>query len=667
MSGFCGLIYKHPVPQGSDADFRLRQQLAQLMRGVASRGPHASDSWVSGRVGLGHHLLREVPEAERETQPLTSPDGRFVIVFDGRIDNRDEIFTSLDSYLRPRADCPDVEIVLAAHRCWADDAPRRLLGDFAYAVWDTVEQVLVAVRDPLAGRPFYYVDREDFFAFASHDETLLCLPGISSAPNENHIAALFLPSLNDFDVFASWYLAVRCLRPAHSLCLKRFKDPIEFKCRTLPAAAARRFASPYDAVEAFESVLSAAVAARLRTYGPPAMLLSGGIDSASVITVARPILASQGRAPIRTYSAISDDESTCVESRAIRTLIESGPCTPSTVRTPSFEGGIPADVLATLVWRGAHPIDNSLVIHMPLFAGASADGCTSILNGVGGDVTTNTLGLYPAELIRRGDWLGAWSEAKATASHNTYLQHLSARQIFFRSVVASAPEAAKARLRWLKAGSRNSKQTSIDRLDAIFSRDFIARHNLRSRWRANTTRDPMVSMFDSGQQYMKSLDWLAHGQSGYDRLAGRFGLVSRDVWCDLRLVQFYLGLPVALRAGGGWTKSLVRAFLRTRGQMNVADRTDKQHIGWKFSQRLLDGYRPRAADASLISARPNDACNVETLPVESVFSARALGSRDQLPIADFDDFAMQSTVQWLNRHKLSRSEFFGTESTVAPD
>lgn len=654
------------MPAGSDADFRLRQQLADLMGGVASRGPHASDSWVRGRVCLGHHLLREVPEAERENQPLTSVDGRFVIVFDGRIDNRSEIFASLDSHLRPRPDCPDVEIVLAAHQCWGDDMPRRLLGDFAYAVWDTVEQALVAVRDPLSGRPFYYVDRDEFFAFASHDEALLGLPGISSAPNEDHIARLFLLTLNDYDQFAPWYVDLRALNPGHRLRMGQNNRVVETRYRALPNATPLLFSSDQDAMDAFENVLSEAVSARLRCYGPPAMLLSGGIDSASVITAVRPLLRKSGRDPIRTYSAMSDDETTCIESQAIRRLIESGPCAPTIVRTPSFDGGMSADALARLVWDEAHPIDNSLVIHMPLFARAAANGCTSVLNGVGGDIATDISILYPAELLRHGEWSAAWKEAKATATNNTYLRHLSARQIFMRSLLDSMPVAVSKRVRHMRAALRAKGDSPVGPVDAIFSQDFIARNNLPARLLLKSPAEPLVSMLDKVRHQTINLDWMAHGQSGYDRLAGRFGLTSRDVWSDLRLVQFYFGLPVAFRAAGGWTKSLVRAFLRARGQADVAHRVDKQHIGWTFSNRLLELRADRAYGLGDNYRRSWEFFADEIRSGDAIDGSCVNDQNGNAQNFTYGDFTMKSTVLWLERFNSQRSKSsIGTRTVVS--
>ena len=542
--------------------------------------------------------------------------------------------------------CPDVEIVLAAHRCFGEDAPKLLLGDFAYAVWDTVEQVLIAVRDRLAGRPFYYVDRDEYFAFASHDEALLSMPGVLFVPNYDHVASLFVPCLRDYDQFASWYANVAVLHPGSRLRFNRGVSVAELGERTVSSAEPFTFSSHAEAIEAFESVLRLAVSARLRTYGPPAMLLSGGIDSASVITAARSLLTPAQREPIRTYSALSDDESTCVESRAIRSLIESGSCAPTVVHTPSFDGGLSSDELAKLVWGQADPISNSLILHMPLFARARADGCTSVVNGTGGDLVTAVAGYYPGRLIRSGRWHDAWRESKAIAANNTYLHHQRPSEIFLRSMLASMPESAKERVRQAMAGLPAGTNPDVRLARQIFSPSFLAQTNLLPRLRVSEQTEPRITLFDAGVRQHTVMDWLAHGQIGYDRLAGRFGLASRDVWSDLRLATFYLRLPITLRTSGGWTKSLVREYLRARGLPAIADRKDKQHVGWKFSNRLVNEQAGLPPPRVSLAQQTFSAEFLSRLVV-------ALDSGDSR--AQFDNFSpdqvffLRATLSWVNR------------------
>ena len=629
------------MPAGSDADFRLRAQLHRLLSRVATRGPHGSDQWVSGRVALGHHLLREVPEAKHEAQPLESRDGRYVIVFDGRIDNREEIFSTIDPDLRPPHDCADVEIVLAAYLTWAEEAPPKLLGDFAFAVWDVREETLFAVRDPLAGRPLYFVDCDEFLAFASHDEALIGLPGITAAPNMNHLACLFIREADDYDQFGSWYADVKVLHPGFQLSFGANGWLHELRYWNFPDVSPLNFDSEHEAIEAFSSVLSDAVSARLRTYGPPAMLLSGGIDSASVLAAARPLLSGARRGPIRTYSAISDDENGCVESQAIRALIACGSCIPSTVSTPSFDGGLSVEELARLVWGEAHPIDNSLIILMPLFAQAAADGVTSLLNGAAGDVTTEVQALFPALYMRRGQFVAAWQAAKLAAVHNTYLRHSSALNIYRRSAASLAPD-------WIKRYWRAAR--AFSRRDGLEKRAFnsiaLKYHGLPTDRMRLREYPPTQQMYDVALGATRSLDWIAHGQVGYDRVAGRFGLVSADVWSDRRLVEFYFALPLAIKANGGWTKALVRSFLDSQTGTAVSRRTDKTHIGSTFTERLItDTTAWQDVSDRLANASTTETPTAPAKDIQDLTPLRA-------PPPDADRAAVITSVYWRERSSL---------------
>ena len=536
-----------------------------------------------------------------------SGEGRFTIVFDGRIDNREEVFAALHPRYRPPKACPDVELVLAAYRCWSDESPARLLGDFAFAVWDAQEQTLFCARDPLGGRPFYFVDRPGFFAFASSDDALTGLPGVTRAPHEDHLANLFGADLEDFDPFGSWYANVSVLHPGHRLWMRPKGTATESRYWTFPDdTCAHRFRSVEEAVEAFEAVLSAAVASRLRVNGQPAMLLSGGIDSASVVSAARALIGTSYLAPIRTYSAVAGDDPECLETRAIHSLVAAGPCEPRLVSAPSFEGGLDVAALAQMIWGGAHPIDNSLVMVQALLARAAGEGVTSLLNGAGGDITTDIPTFYPGIHLRRLQWARAWSESRHAARNNVYLQHLSAPAIYARSAAGALPAAFKTPLRrWLPG--QTDRQTALALLDP----DFVRRRGIDDRLRAGRRHPPLHQAYDVALGAHRSIDWLAHGQIGYDRVGGRYGIALRDVWSDLRLVRFFMRLPLELRAREGWTKYLVRQYLATRTSPVVHQRRDKAHVGWRVSSRLMletashcrDSGRCQSRTRTLLSIR----------------------------------------------------------------
>ena len=127
MSGLAGLWNLDRRP----AD---RAVVSALASTVAHRGPDGSGQRVSGPVGFACHLLRVTPQSAGESQPVTDDDGD-VLVFDGRLDNREELLKAVEG-AGVTADSPDSGLVLAAWRRWGDAFLARLHGDFALALFD---------------------------------------------------------------------------------------------------------------------------------------------------------------------------------------------------------------------------------------------------------------------------------------------------------------------------------------------------------------------------------------------------------------------------------------------------------------------------------------------------------------------------------------------------
>ena len=142
MSGITGIFHFDGRP--------VNPEILKQMTDVAShRGPDGSGYWCAGPVGLGHRMFHTTPESLHERQPLTDDEFLLCLTFDGRIDNREELKRSLSSTdFRLRTDT-DAEIVLQAYRCWAEGCAQKLIGDFAFAIWDGRRRQLYCVRDCL--------------------------------------------------------------------------------------------------------------------------------------------------------------------------------------------------------------------------------------------------------------------------------------------------------------------------------------------------------------------------------------------------------------------------------------------------------------------------------------------------------------------------------------
>ncbi|MBT8041242.1 MAG: hypothetical protein KJN78_13435 [Gammaproteobacteria bacterium] len=392
MSGIAGIIRL----DGAAVEPGLIEHLTGPM---AARGPDGTAHWTRGTVSLGHCLLRSTPESLAEHQPLLSDDGKLALVFDGRLDNRKELAGLLGLHTSVLDTMPDSEIVLKAYQRWRSECPKRLFGDFSFAVWDDRRQRLFCARDTVGARQFYYVRNQRFFAFASDDEALTRLPGVSSQPYGELIAHLIVRAFVDFKPRQSWLQEVQMLSPAHSLSVTPGGGFQADRYWHFEQGEAVRYGSDGEFEEAFLDVFGAAVRSRLRLLGEPAMMVSGGMDSAGIAAMlGRQINYCPGNR-YHAYSAIADDPGSSLESRCILSLTGHGYVTPHRVGVPSMTGMVVVEDLKRAAWARADPVDNAILLPAMMCLAASRNGHRVMFHGASGDITMGVFHRYIAPLL----------------------------------------------------------------------------------------------------------------------------------------------------------------------------------------------------------------------------------------------------------------------------
>lgn len=160
MSAIAGVwrFDEQPQPESDCARMLAVQQIY---------GPHDGRMWCDGALAMGRRLFRSLPEDIFDRQPLRSRDGRLTLVADVRLDNRDELAAELGLASGEARQFCDAGILLASLDRWGEQAVNRLIGDFAFALWDASAQRLLLARDFIGHRPLHYHRGKDFFAFAS--------------------------------------------------------------------------------------------------------------------------------------------------------------------------------------------------------------------------------------------------------------------------------------------------------------------------------------------------------------------------------------------------------------------------------------------------------------------------------------------------------------------
>jgi asparagine synthase (glutamine-hydrolysing) len=284
LSGIVGIYHR----DGAPVDRALLRALTQFL---SYCGPDARDSWADGCVGLGHTLLITTRESASERQPTTQ-DGRLWITADARLDDRAKLISELESEGgKARQAAPDSELILEAYAAWGVECLEHMRGDFAFAIWDARRKTLFCARDHLGVKPFYYAEKGGLFLFSNVLECARQHPDVGDRLNEAAIADFLLFGLN-CDNATTTFRDIQRLPPAHSLTVDARGLQIR-RYWTAPTDGRIRYRHADDYVEHFQVLLQAAVLDRLRT-DKVSILLSGGLDSASIAAMARELAAKAG-------------------------------------------------------------------------------------------------------------------------------------------------------------------------------------------------------------------------------------------------------------------------------------------------------------------------------------------------------------------------------------
>jgi asparagine synthase (glutamine-hydrolysing) len=277
----CGIAGS--VALGSTTPPPDRSDLEAMVAALRHRGPDESGLYRDHRVALGHARLSIIDLATGQ-QPLAGEDDRVWVVFNGEIYNylelREELI-ALGHVFRTRS---DTEVIVHAWEQWSDGAFARFNGQFAIALWDSVDETLVLARDPMGVRPLYLCQHGGRLWFASEVKAIFA--GAPSLPRRLDPAGLA-------EVFTFWtsvapqgvFDGITELEPGHVRTVRagQVTDRAFWEPRYPGGGAAAFDGSVEDASRAVLEALEASVHLRmLRADVPVGSYLSGGLDSSLV-------------------------------------------------------------------------------------------------------------------------------------------------------------------------------------------------------------------------------------------------------------------------------------------------------------------------------------------------------------------------------------------------
>lgn len=517
---------------------------------AAHRGRDGTCSWTSEGVALVQQVLAVTDYDRSDTVPASL--GSLVCVADARIDNRQEVIyplLRLGAIVDPDT-ATDAEIIVAAYRWWGDHCSARLVGDYAFVIWDTDRRRLFAARDPLGMRALYHRVEPGRRALVATEITqLLAAPGVPCEIDELGIAATLAGPYLPADRTA--YAGIDQLAPGHTLTVDQGGVRVGRGWQPDPGMVADPGSDAATAA-LFRDVLSQAVADRLRACRPVGIFLSGGVDSGSVASTAGWLTERGAAAPpsVHAYSwAFQElDDS---DERAVSDIIVERYGIPSSA--------VPGDDCWPLAAYPAHGPDRDdpfssvyqALVERTLEC-CQRDGMGITLSGDRGDELTGDSVFDEVGLLRARRTKDALADIRHVVAESGMSAHMAVRRQLVRPLL-------EARYPRVAAGFRRRRG---NHLWPPWVRDDLARRVDLGDLIAQQQTPP--SFGGAARRLRAQRIFMAQGARIavlQERTRARYGMAFADPYSDRRLVELILSLPQWRVQRRGSSKQLARAAM----------------------------------------------------------------------------------------------------------
>lgn len=549
-------------PDGLPAD--AGECLERMTGAIQHRGPDDHGQWkdVTTGIALGHRRLSILDLSAEGHQPMSSQDGRWVITYNGEIYNFAELGQDLRAQGVRFRGHSDTEVLVEAIARWGLDATlRRAAGMFALAVWDRAEGKLHLARDRFGEKPLYYGWIGRTFVFASELKALRAHPEWRGRIDRGALT-LFM-RYNCVPAPYSIYQGIWKLRPAHSVEIAASGEIGDAPYWSLEDVAADGRVHPLEGdqeqlVEALDARLRATVREMMVSDVPLGALLSGGVDSSTVVA----LMQSQSRQPVRTFTIGFHEQAynEAAHAQAVASYL-------GTRHTQLFV--TPAETLAVIPRLAAvydEPFADSSQIPTVLVAALAREHVTVALSGDGGD---EMFGGYNRYFLGRRIWR-TMSPIPRPLRRGVASLVCAVPPGVWDTVIDRLPP----RLRLAQAGDRVHKLAGIL---GVGSAGEMYRA-LVSHWRdpASVVRgghEPLVPFGEDGgrlrtETFVERM-MLVDAQTylpddimvKVDRAAMAVSLESRAPFLDHRVAELAWRLPLDLKVRAGTGKWVLRAVL----------------------------------------------------------------------------------------------------------
>ena len=573
MCGIFGIFTKN---KSADFDERLKASFKALRH----RGPDDSGLDIvdvaGGALALGHTRLSIIDLSPGGHQPMRSADGRYTIVFNGEIYNYRELRKELRSLGRTFVTESDTEVLLAAWAQWGQACLPKLIGMFAFAIYDRHEENITLVRDAFGIKPLFYSITEERLIFASEMPSLLTLSDESPELNVQRAYDYLVYGVVDTG-FETFVKGVCHVPPAHWVRIDLKNMPVGQQIIRWwnPSIAETWKLSFEETAETLRELFLRSVKFHLRSDVPLGVALSGGIDSSAIACAMRYLAPEMD---IHTFSYIGEGDAINEEPWIDMVNATIG-AIPHKVHIGNQ--GLLTDLGDLLRAQGEPFGGTSMYAQYCIFRRAKQDRITVVLEGQGGDELLGGYSGYPGQtmlsylerldLLDMGRFAWNWAKWPERSFFMPWRSLIGELLPDFLYKLGNTTLGRRARPPWINARTISS-----------------------NGGRTGPTR-PYRTEDGKGRRLMETLlqsltvNGLPHLLRYGDRNAMAFSIENRVPFLTLPLAEFLMSLPERyLISPVGETKAIFRSAMRGIVPDAVLDRRDKVGFDTPMKEWMRD-------------------------------------------------------------------------------
>lgn len=504
-----------------------------------------------GLLAFGHRRLSIIDLTEAGHQPMHNEDRTIWIIYNGEIYNYRELTEELEKkghFFRSKT---DTEVILHAYEEWGTECLGHFNGMWAFALWNKKRRRLFCARDRFGIKPLYYFFDGKKFILSSEIKAILQYPDLKTTPNHDRIYDYLAYGYLDHTE-ETFFKNINQLRGSHYLILDIKGQDLILNIRQYWDLEPTEQKTDGHFEESFLELFEDSIRLHMRSDVPVGTCLSGGLDSSSIVCIAKKFLNSNFH---KTFSSCFDDKK--YDEREFIAKV-----TEATNSEPHYVFPDPQklfDEIEDLIWHQEEPFGStSIYAQWNVFRLAKERGVKVILDGQGADELLAGyhpyFGFYLSELARTFRFREFVEEYRKIRSFYAY----SHSWILGHLLVCLLPV----------------------KLSRIMKNQFIIQKNKWLNIHNHSFQDiEFQNKFKNiflDRLYQSLMNLTLPGLLHYeDRNSMAHSIEARVPFLDYRLVELVFSLPMNQIIRNGTTKVILRETMKGKIPENIRTRLDK--------------------------------------------------------------------------------------------